>query len=425
MKRLNLKKYFQFLLIVLAAGSIYPMIYLRTNYQQTILEVFNMKIGQLNTIYTALGFAYIIGYFPSGWLADKFSAKKLLSLSLFMTGFAGLWYAQIPSYSSVIFIFIVWGIFSVFTFWAAHLKIVKIIAGEEDGKFFGMLDGGRGLIEALLASFAVIIFTYFAGNDINLVSQKIALVKVIQMYSYILIILSVLIWIFIKSDSSNKSKEENENFSEDNNTVVEMSSKNKIIEILKNRLIIVMGVIIFLSYTVTWSVYYLGGFLQNNIGFNAALAAKATVYMMWMRPIGGVVGGYLGDKVGKTKVLATSLLLSAIFLMIIVVAPNSFGNLFFMVGINLIGLMIYAIRGLYWSLLGDCKIENNLLGTAIGVVSFIGYLPDLLIPMINTELFNAFGPSGGYNAYFIMNAISAIISVILIVYFNKLRKTKI
>ena len=42
MKKDNLRRYLQFALIVLAAGAIYPVIYLRTNYQVTLLEVFNL-----------------------------------------------------------------------------------------------------------------------------------------------------------------------------------------------------------------------------------------------------------------------------------------------------------------------------------------------------------------------------------------------
>ena len=50
----NLRRYLQFFLIVLAAGAIYPVIYLRTNYQVTILEVFGLT-PDLNNFYSFLG----------------------------------------------------------------------------------------------------------------------------------------------------------------------------------------------------------------------------------------------------------------------------------------------------------------------------------------------------------------------------------
>jgi MFS transporter, GlpU family, inner membrane protein len=33
------------------------------------------------------------------------------------------------------------------------------------------------------------------------------------------------------------------------------------------------------------------------------------------------------------------------------------------------------------------------------VISFIGYLPDILLPQFISFLFNTFGDTGGYNAY--------------------------
>ena len=102
----KLKRYFQFALVVLAAGSIYPLIYLRTGYQETILLVFGIEMAQLNIIYTALGLTFVAGYFPSGWISDRFSSKWLLALSLFFTSLGGFWFAQIPSYNNVIIIIV-------------------------------------------------------------------------------------------------------------------------------------------------------------------------------------------------------------------------------------------------------------------------------------------------------------------------------
>ena len=92
----NLRRYFQFFLIVLAAGAIYPVIYLRTNYQVTILEVFGLTSSDLNNFYSFLGLAYVIGYIPSGLMSDRFSAKWLISISLTGTALCGFWFATVP-----------------------------------------------------------------------------------------------------------------------------------------------------------------------------------------------------------------------------------------------------------------------------------------------------------------------------------------
>ncbi|MBV1710182.1 MAG: hypothetical protein KMY54_10025 [Erysipelothrix sp.] len=63
-----------------------------------------------------------------------------------------------------------------------------------------------------------------------------------------------------------------------------------------------------------------------------------------------------------------------------------------------------------------------LLGTAIGVISFIGYLPDIILPQYNSFLWATFGGNGGYNAYFISSAVIGLVGVALVFIFGKLIK---
>ncbi|MDZ5711327.1 MFS transporter [Jeotgalibacillus haloalkalitolerans] len=415
MQTKNVKRYFQFLLVVLAAGSIFPLIYLRTNYQETILEVYGMTLPQLNTIFSVLGIAFLIGYFPSGWISDRFSAKKLLSISLLFVGLAGIWFAQVPSYPVVILIFVIWGIFSVLTFWSAHLKLVKLISKrEEEGRFFGVLDGGRGVVEAVLASVAVFIFSSVLGASTAIEDKQDALVNVIYMYSGILILVSILIMIFVKVDDPSQDKIAKTK--ETGSAKVKTSDLRKV---FSNNFVWLLGGIIFMSYIVTWTIYYFGGFLQTNIGISASVVGTVTVVMLWMRPIGGIAGGFLGDKLGKSNVLMAALVLAAVFLVLISILPASLPPAVFYSLVILSGLSIYTIRGLYWSLLGDCNVPDERLGISIGLISFIGYLPDILLPLVMSLMLSSFGDAGGYNAYFIFSAVAAVLGIMITLIFKK------
>ncbi|RQD73718.1 MAG: MFS transporter, partial [Halanaerobium sp. MSAO_Bac5] len=216
-KTKDLKRYIQFALIVLSAGVIYPVVYLRTQFQESILQVFNMTAAQLNTIYSILGIVFIIGYLPSGFLSDKFSAKKLLTVSLLGTSLGGFWFARVPDYSQIQIIFAIWGFFTVFTFWSAHMKLVKMLSSDEDeGRFFGILDGGRGIVEAALGSLAAFIFARILGNSTALAARTDALISVIYMYSFVLLITAVLVFFFVeeqkKTSKNTKQKEKTSQF---------------------------------------------------------------------------------------------------------------------------------------------------------------------------------------------------------------------
>jgi len=412
----KLKRYFQFLLIVLAAGAIYPIMYLKTNYQETLLEVFNISLQQLNTIYSFLGIVWVIGYFPSGLLSDRFSAKRLLSISLFGTAAGGLWFAQVPSYTNVVIIYCIWGVFSVFTFWSAHMKMVKLLASqEEEGRFFGILDGGRGVVEAVLASIALMIFSGIMGNSTDIADKRSAMVAIIYMYSIVLIVIGILVTIFVADDrkliTSGKQ--------------VARQSGIKLADlgqVFRNKFTYLMGGIIFLSYSVYWTVYYVGGFLQTNIGVDPVTVATITVIVLWMRPVGGIGGGFLADKFGRARIVMSVLLGAAACLILMSVLPPDMGPALFYVLVVIAGIFLYAIRGTYWSLLGDCKIDNAILGSAIGFISLVGYLPDIVLGPFNSLMFNLFGPNGGYNAYFIASAIFGIIGAALVIAFMRMTK---
>ncbi|MCL2608944.1 MAG: MFS transporter [Treponema sp.] len=408
MDKSKLLRWFQFLLVVIAAGSIYPMIYLRTGYQETMLSVFGIELSQLNILYTALGFTFVAGYFPSGWISDKFSSKWLLTLSLLFTSLGGFWFAQIPSYANMIVIFVIWGFFSVFTFWSAHMKIVKLLSTKADeGRFFGILDGGRGLIEAMLGAIAVVIFASLIGDgEAGQKDPKTALKGVIYMYSLTLLAVSLLIAFFVKDEKKEAKTVVREKVSFIGNT-----------QVFKNKFVYIMGAIIFTGYFVTWAQYFMGGFLEYGVGVNSVTVATVMMVVLWMRPVGGMLGGFLADKIGKERVVGGSMALGSLCLILMALLPRTTNVWLFYIIVVAAGIFIFCIRGTYWSLLGDVRVDNKNMGLAIGYVSLFGYLPDILAPQMGNL---AFGVMGGYNAYFLMTATLGIIGVFVCIFFKKL-----
>ncbi|NCB02164.1 MAG: MFS transporter [Spirochaetia bacterium] len=422
MKKENMRRYFQFFLIVLAAGVIYPVIYLRTNYQETMLTVFNLGLPDLNNFYSLLGMAFVVGYIPSGLLSDRFSAKWLISISLIGTAVCGFWFAQVPSKGAVNIIFILWGIFSVFTFWSSHMKIVKMLAkSSEEGRFFGILDGGRGVIEALMGTLGLAFFAAILGTSTTVADKTSALVFVITLYSAITLVTGVLIAIFVENDEklSKHAEHKGERAESEKFHLADVGT------LLKNKFVYLMGGIIFMGYAVYWTVYYVGGFLQTNVGVSAVTVGTVTVIVLWMRPVGGFIGGFLADKIGRTKTISGAIIGGSVLLVITAITPVTTSPMLFYVLIILLGAFLYAIRGTYWSILGQSKIQASMMGTAIGLISFIGYLPDIILPQMNTALWNTFGDNGGYNAYFLVSAALGVAGVLIIIVYNRMHKASL
>jgi len=65
----------------------------------------------------------------------------------------------------------------------------------------------------------------------------------------------------------------------------------------------------------------------------------------------------------------------------------------------MIGLLTYAVRGIFWATLESCKVPDKVKGLAIGMISLIGYSPDIYLPRLRGYLVDGYGRPG-YTIYF-------------------------
>ena len=125
-------------------------------FRPTLLEVFNLSNTQIGDAIAVYGVTAMISYFPSGVIADRFSARRLMSFSLVATALGGVWMATIPNQFGLSLLFGFWGITNILLFWSAMMRSTRAWGGElAQGRAFGLLDGGRGLVGAAAATMAV------------------------------------------------------------------------------------------------------------------------------------------------------------------------------------------------------------------------------------------------------------------------------
>ena len=281
----NFRSYSQLALIVVAAGAIYPLLYLRQNFELSILEAFSITQTQLRYCSSMLGIIFMVTYIPSGWLADRFSSRKLLSFSLLATALLGLWFSTMPSYSSLLVIYGAWGVATGLTFWSAHIKLVAMLADkDQQGRFFGILDGGRGLVEALLATFAIALFAYILSQDAG--ATKMALQQVIYLYVAVLLVVSPLVYWLLDD------REEDTDISEESTKSVFIDDLK---DVLSRREIWLCAICIVCGYQLFYATYSFSAYLQQNFSLTAVMVGYITVAKLWMRPIGGIAAGFIGD----------------------------------------------------------------------------------------------------------------------------------
>ncbi len=382
-------RYIKLAVLVIVAGNIYPLIYLRQNFEISILESFGITNKQLGQNYAMLGLLYVLTYIPSGWLADRVSPRILMSFSLALAGALGVWFSTMPSFTALQIIFAGWGIAAGLTFWAALIKATNLLAKpNEQGRFFGILDGGRGLVEAILATIAVAMFAYYTESLAQ--DTPDALRKVIYLYVGMMLVLAPIAYFALDDAQPSEAleKKERSHFWRDLRAVV---SQEKIW---------LCGACILTGYQLFWATYSFSAYMQTHYGLTAVAVGSITVAKLWMRPIGAVAAGFAGDFLDRERVLAGLMIAASIALACLTYLPAGSGSIALLGIVLIIGLLTYAVRGIFWSTLESCNVSNKVKGLAIGLISLVGYFPDVYLPLVSGYLLEAYDGKLGYTIYY-------------------------
>ena len=321
----SFKRYIKLLFLIMAGGAIYPLLYLRQNFELTLLTTFGISLAELNVAHSILGASFVLSYVPSGWLADRFSPRALLTFSVVMTGVIGLWYASIPGAQWITVIFALWGITTGLTFWAALIKGCSLLApADQQARFFGLLEGGRGLFEALLATIAVAWFAY-AVSSIGAIDE-VAMVQVIYFYSAVCLVIGALLWLVLKDDSEGTT--EGGETSQATTPVTLKETMNDLLSLFVNMRVWLVAICILTGYQVFWATYTYSAFFQTQFGLDAVAVAALTTVRLWMRPIGAVLAGFLGDRFHPVRTLGVAILLAGFSLIALLFLPADSGTMF-------------------------------------------------------------------------------------------------
>ena len=79
------EKWLTMMLLCLSGSTIYWMPLFQSFIMYPCRTPLVFPIRKLGVLSSTFGFTSLIGYFPGGWLADRFSSRKLISVALVIT----------------------------------------------------------------------------------------------------------------------------------------------------------------------------------------------------------------------------------------------------------------------------------------------------------------------------------------------------
>ena len=395
----------------MAAESIYILPYVLARiFRPTFLEVFDLTNLELGTLFSTYGIVAFLSYIFGGVLADKFSPKKLLSSSLILTSLGGVFMMTYPPYYSLQMLFAYWGFTTVFLFWAPMIKATSILGGlNRQGKTFSFLDAGRGIVASSIGLLGVFIFSLVVIGDISESSteeKQDAFKYVIGISSLIVFLVGVVVYTFLNIKIKGDER---------------IGDLKSMIKLLKSRSVVLTGLIIltaYMGYKIT-DIYSL--YASEIMLFDEIRAAKVGAYQQYLRPLTCVLIAFFTDKKGNINVIIAGfivMLIGAVLFASGIITASL--DLIFILSLIIVATGTYAIRGIYFSILKDGQIPITLYGTAIGVISLIGYTPDIFATPLYGYLLDNFSGIRGHQLVYLVLVISSLTGIYVSLKFKKL-----
>lgn len=395
MNKAFIKKYGTLLLLAAGAGIIFQLPYIRETFYvpiQNAMDLTNSEMGLLSSGYASVA---LVSYFIGGVIADKFSARKLLTFSFLATGILGLWFSTFPGFTISRIIFVLMGITTIITYWSACIKATRMLGSEEEqGRLFGLQEGLRGILNAVLVFAMTFVFNRY-------IDETAGASAAIRLCSFAVIIIGILNFIFIEDTKAVENSE----------PLIDVT-KGMFKSLLIPRVWILVA-IIFTAYSVYGLLGYITTYAVNFYDLSASSAATLGGVRYLLQGVGGIIGGFLADKIhSRSKVIIGGCVgLFASFSLYLVIPTQA--AFYVPVLINFFfGLtFIYIVRSQYFAVHEEAGIPLHMSGRVSGITSSLGYAPDIFMYTLVGSWMDTYGKKG-YNMTWIYAMVAAALCIL-------------
>lgn len=386
------KKWMTLGILILAGGTIFKLSSLKDAFYIPMQEYFGLTHTEIGVALSVYAIVQTIGYAFSIYISDRFSKRILIPVGLVGVGCIGLYLATFPGYYGIL---LSWGLMALFAeviFWPVLIKAVRLLGdSSEQGRLFGFLEAGRGVVDTIIAFSALALF-------VKLGSSALGFRAAILFFAGMAILVGILTYIFVEDDAPVIDEESGEEISKKE---LALSGAKKAIKIPE---LWVASFVIFCVYSVYAGLTYFIPFLKDIYCMPVALiGAYGIINQYGLKMVGGPVGGILADKVFKspTKFLRFTFLLAALAMIGFILLPHQSMNIYLgMTCTLLFGSIIFSQRAIFFAPIDEIDIPKEISGAAVSVACLVGYAPSMFAFTLYGSILDNFPGLIGYRYVF-------------------------
>ena len=380
MKDFGFKKLMIFIILSATVAIAYQLPYLRYTFYDQMMAALQLNDVQMGVLASAVSIASTLSYPIGGILANRFSMRSLMNLTL--AAFVVLTVA-----------------FAFTTNWSAYLVGIRSLGDESvQSKLFGFSEATRGILQTVLG------FGFLAIMN--------AAATPVLGFKTMLIVGAVVTGVFLVLGFLFLPKAEKEEVAE-----VAAEDKVTILDVIKNPGVWITIIILTCAYA-CWSFGngYLTTYTVRVGGLSASVGSTLGMIRSYVIVfVAGFFGGWFLDRFTyKGKAFIGLFGISAAGFVLIMFTAKALA-----ISICLTLLLAFIaniMKSTYWSVMGQAGIPAKMTALATGFISFIIFLPDAILPtIIGTWLANAEAAgniAAGFDKIFIMLTIFAVIGII-------------
>lgn len=389
----NKAKWLRFLILVLGGGTVYKLANLKDAFYVPMQEFMGLSHTEIGLLLSANAIIATALFVVGGMLADRFESRRLIPLGLIGTGCLGVYLATFPPFSSLLIVFSLLAVCADCLFWPSLLKAIRNLGNDqEQGRLFGLLEGGRGVVDTLVAFAALGVFVAMGSGESGLKSA-------ILFYSVIDLLAGTLTWFLLKGDSApSLAKPKN--------------GLANLMEAIKVPGIWLVSLNVFMVYIVYCGLTYFIPYLKEMYGLPVALVgAYGIINQYFLKILGGPAGGFIADKQFKStsRYLKWAFLALLPLMAVIMLIPKSPTFIYAGMAATLsFALIVFSMRGVFWAPMGEVGIPQHITGSAFGIGCLIGYAPGMFAYVIYGAILDHFPGQQGYDWVFTLMSILAV-----------------
>ncbi|MEZ9648544.1 MFS transporter [Vibrio sp. 10N.261.52.C2] len=389
-----------FILLAIGGGTIFKAMYLREVFYYPWNEYFSLNNTQSGVLMSWLGLVGVFSGALAGVIVDKFQHPKvILSLSYITMSFLAVWQSFKPSYDAM---FVIIGLMSFVgngLFLVSMTKIARLLASDnQQGRYFGFLESGRGIAGTLLTLCAIGIVSYYGSDSLSIGF-------ILRFDASIYFFLGIISYTLIPEGIS---KIDN----------AEQKKLKDLLLLVKNKRLWLVSLSVACVIFVYQGAAYLVPYLTDAYGLTAEQAGivgmvRAYFLAFVISPFAGVIADKLGSSL---KVMSLLFVMGVITTISFVVVPHEASYLPLLIGLVLcLGAFTFGMRGIMYAQVSEIQIPKAYTGTAMGMLICIGFSPEAFVHLIYGYLLDNYAMEA-YNYIFISMAVVLLLGAFICYY---------